>query len=76
MCSSGVVKQNKLYFTLSEQANKALFPIKSLIRQYNISVGDALHIFCKKVVPILTYGSEIWGHSVWELDSDFPTVSL
>ena len=50
--------------TLSEQANTVLFLIKSLIRRYNISVSYAFHIFDRKVVLILTYGSEILGHSV------------
>ena len=43
-----------------------VFPIKSLIRRYDKLVGDVFHSFDKKVVPILTYDSEIWGHSVRE----------
>ena len=45
----GLMLSTKLVWTktckiLSEQANKALYPIKSLIRRYNIVIGDVFYI--------------------------------
>ena len=48
--------------TLASQADKAIFKIKSTIKTCGgIPISLALELFDKKVLPVLTYGSEIWG---------------
>jgi len=47
--------------TLSAQARKALFVINQINYQCDYSFKTACNIFDKCVVPILTYGSEVWG---------------
>ena len=47
--------------TLAEQASKALFAIKANLKKFEtLSVNVLLKIFDTKVLPILTYGAEIW----------------
>ena len=48
--------------TLADQANKALYSVKrNLTRFGEVPLNIWLKIFETKIVPILTYGSEIWG---------------
>jgi len=48
--------------TLAGQSMKAIFALnKYLHRLTNISVGHTLELFDKLVLPILTYGCEVWG---------------
>ena len=46
---------------LSEQAQKALFSLYTKIRNLSIPVDLQLQLFDALVLPILTYGCEIWG---------------
>ena len=46
---------------LSIKANRALFAIKSKIKFSKLPVRLAIKIFNSQIVPILLYGSEIWG---------------
>ena len=47
--------------TLAEQASKALFAIKSKLSQFGaLSSNILFKIFDTKILPILTYGAEIW----------------
>lgn len=47
--------------TLSEQAMKALFSINSLFDSVAMNIPEKLKNFDSMVLPILCYGSEIWG---------------
>lgn len=50
--------------SLSGQALKAIFKMKSYINQFtDLSVSHTLDIFDKLILPILNYGAEIWGFS-------------
>ena len=44
------------------QAKKATFSILTKVRQSNLSVGVFIDLFEKLTIPILLYGSEIWGY--------------
>lgn len=50
--------------TLSGQALKAIFKLKSFISKFTeFSVSHTLDLFDKLILPILNYGSEVWGFS-------------
>ena len=62
--------------TLAEQASKALFAIKSKLSQYgSLSINMLFKIFDTKILPILTYGAEIWieheGKDIEKVHNDF-----
>jgi len=46
---------------LQEQAMKAMYSITKKCRFNNLSIECQLDMFDKAVVPILLYGSEVWG---------------
>ena len=47
---------------MSEQASSALFSLKSCLYKFGtVPATTALKIFDSKILPILLYGSEIWG---------------
>lgn len=46
---------------LQEQAIKAMYSIIKKCRFNNLSIECQLDMFNKAVVPILLYGSEVWG---------------
>ena len=46
---------------LREKAQKAMFPIYSVISQFNISVSHALNLFQTFVKPIALYNAENWA---------------
>jgi hypothetical protein len=56
--------------TLAQQATRALTMIHVYDRKCgNLNFDVAMDIFDKTIVPVLTYGSEIWGcklHNVIE----------
>ena len=56
--------------TLAEQASKALFSIKSKLSQFgSLSSNLLFKIFDTKILPILTYGAEIWfGHESKDIE--------
>ena len=56
---SGSFLSNKKY--LKEQATKAMYSVLKKGRQNNLSIECQLDLFDKMVLPILIYGSEIWG---------------
>ena len=43
------------------QANRALFVIKSKKDKHNLPIDIMLDLFDKMILPILSYGCEIWG---------------
>ena len=47
---------------LCEQAQKAMYGIIRKIRQFKLPVDCQLDLFDKVVVPVLLYGSEVWGY--------------
>ena len=55
--------------TLSEQASKAIYGLKSNLSKFGtLSSNLLLKIFDTKILPILTYGAEIWFHTnLWIL---------
>merc|ERR1712179_26199 len=44
------------------QAQRALFVIKSKKEMYDLPIDIVFDLFDKMILPILLYGSEIWGH--------------
>ncbi len=46
---------------LKEQATKALYPIIGTSRKYDLPVDIQIELFNMMVVPVLTYGYEIWS---------------
>ena len=46
---------------LSIKANRAIFAIKSKIKLSKLPIRLAIKIFNSQIMPILLYGSEIWG---------------
>jgi len=57
---TGYFKENKINF--AEKASKAMYDILNKGRVHNLSVSCQLEIFDKIIIPMLTYGSEIWGY--------------
>ena len=48
---------------LCEQASEAMFTVLSNSKKLNLPTDIQLDLFDKLILPILTYGSEIWGYS-------------
>jgi hypothetical protein len=69
----GVVFSNRLKWskatkTLAAQANKALFAIKRLYKKCNgLSINVCFKLFDSMILPILCYGSEIWGYKKYDV---------
>ena len=55
---TGSFKKNKI--NLAEKASKAMYDILNKGRVHNLSVS-VWDLFDKISIPMLTYGSEIWG---------------
>jgi hypothetical protein len=49
---------------MCRKASKAMFKLKSLLNNTNISPGTGLKLFDQLIKPIALYGSEIWGPDV------------
>ena len=45
---------------LATQANKALFSLNLLFEKVSLNVTEKLRLFDTMVLPVLTYGSEVW----------------
>ena len=57
---------SKAVATLAAQADKALTLIKQFIRNFgHFSFQTSFKIFDCRILPILCYGSEIWGYRYW-----------
>ena len=48
---------------LSKRGQKALFKMKSMLKNTSISYNTSMHLFDHIIKPILTYGSDVWGHT-------------
>jgi hypothetical protein len=55
---TGSFKKKKI--NLAEKASNAMYDILNKGRVHNLSVS-VLDLFDKIIIPMLTYGSEIWG---------------
>ena len=47
--------------SLTNQASKALFSRNNLFEKVSLNVSEKIKLFDPMILPILTYGSEIWG---------------
>ena len=57
--------------TLAGQAQKAIFQLNKYLYKFTIlSPRHKLDLFDKLILPILNYGSEVWGFSPVGLDSE------
>lgn len=52
---------------LFEQSSKAMFSLMSKCRTLNLPIDIQLDLFDKTVVPIITYGCEVWGYEKLDL---------
>ena len=52
---------------LYEQAQKAMYGIIRKIREFKLPVECQFDLFDKVVVPVLLYGSEVWGYERLEM---------
>jgi hypothetical protein len=57
----GSFKKNKI--NLAEKASKAMYDILNKGRVHTLSV-NVLDLFDRIIIPMLTYGSEIWGYKI------------
>ena len=46
------------------KANKATFQLLKVINNSNISPVNAMHLFHRLIVPICTYGAEVWARGI------------
>ena len=53
---------------LTDKAQKAMFRLNGIIFKHNLPVNVSFKLVDTLIVPILTYGSEIWGTYLPELD--------
>jgi hypothetical protein len=61
----GTMFQRTGYFKkniIMEKASKAMHDILNKGKVHNLSVSCQLDLFDKIIIPMLTYGSEIWGY--------------
>lgn len=59
LSSNGKFHQCQKY--LAEQGSKALYALNTLFDCTSLNIKDKLKLFDSMILPILTYGSEIWG---------------
>ena len=52
------------------QARKAMFSLSSKVKQLMLPIDVQLDFFYKLVLPVLSYGSEVWGYE------DLPRVEF
>jgi hypothetical protein len=76
---TGSFKKNKV--NLAEKASKAMYDILNKGRIHNLSVSCHLDLFDKIIIPMLTYGSEIWGYENIDIFRDdsfdcFPSINF
>ena len=52
---------NKSQKSLSEQSLKGLFSLNSVFDMISSDISDKVRLFDSMILPILCYGSELWG---------------
>ena len=60
LSANGKFTQNKQ--NLFKRAHKAMFALLAKCRKFNLPIDLQFELFDKSVLPILLYGSEIWGY--------------
>lgn len=58
---------NIAYKDLSDRASRAMFALLKKCNILNLPIDVTLDLFDKTIVPILTYGSEIWGFENFDI---------
>ncbi|KAK6181892.1 hypothetical protein SNE40_009670 [Patella caerulea] len=66
LCFTSSLSWYKSINSLCLSANKALFIVWKFIHKYNLDQAKSLYLFDHMVVPILTYGAEIWGYQLYK----------
>lgn len=67
----GIVLSNSKYFTITQsvlagQVRKAMFTLDKYLNYFlNVKPDIVCELFDKMIVPILSYGCEIWGFNQW-----------
>ena len=59
-CNNGNFYRSKVQ--LKDQAEKAMFSLLNKSNELGLSVDVQLELFDKTVLPVMLYGSEIWGY--------------
>ena len=54
---------NKTIEKQIQQGKRAFYALLSNIRKLHLTVDLAIELFNQLVVPVLTYGCEVWGYS-------------
>lgn len=49
---------------LKEQATRAMYALVGKCRKFDLPVDIQIELFHTMVLPVMTYGSEIWGHYI------------
>lgn len=52
---------------LFDQSSRAMFSLPSKCRTLNLPIDIQMDLFDKTIIPIITYGSEIWGYEKLDL---------
>ena len=75
-CYLGVVFKYNNTFQLTiknnvDKAKKALFKLRAETSGHELAIQTKLHLFDSIVLPILTYGCEVWGNELYEQIESF-----
>ena len=75
-CYLGVIFKYNNTFQLTiknnvDKAKKALFKLRAETSGHELAIQTKLHLFDLIVLPILTYGCEVWGHEPYEQIESF-----
>lgn len=54
---------SKVKTDLSTRGQKAIFKMKSMFKNTNISYNTSMHLFDHIIKPVMLYGADIWGHT-------------
>ena len=57
--------------SLSEQSLKGLFSLNSVFDMISLDISDKVRLFDSMVLPILCYGSEVWGFDIERVHTKF-----
>ncbi len=49
---------------LKEQATRVMYSVMGKARKFDLPADIQLELFSAMVLPVLTYGSEVWGHYI------------
>ena len=63
------VHNNNFQLTIKnnvDKAKKALFKLRAETSGHELATQKKLHLFDSIILPILTYGCEVWGHELYK----------